>query len=281
MRKLSCYTPHRRRNWGPNFAALLVEWRGSDLRRDPTYCIEWGFWPGHTLSLLNSCWRTHTNVSYTWGRRLISGFLSPPTRWTLARSNGLPTVIGRFDVLLRAPRVCLQAGRYMHLAGDRTARRGRLRINSMRCCQTRLRSIQVPHAVLQLIGQLSGSLLMTSACGGSHRVAGAQNGSQHANLTTRDGRSSLSVRVVRNKRLWYTHCERGTVCANFSVSSIPKKDHGCLKILYPGVRRRPVARLFCGDQPMLRAYPQDHPKSQHICNSRVHNTLVQDVCYQK
>ena len=30
-----------------------------------------------------------------------------------------------------------------------------------------------------------------------------------------------------------------------------------------------MARFFCGDQPMLRAYPQDHPKSQHICNSRV------------
>ena len=30
-----------------------------------------------------------------------------------------------------------------------------------------------------------------------------------------------------------------------------------------------MARFLCGDQPMLRAYPQDHPTSQHICNSRV------------
>ena len=97
-RRLSCSTPHRWQNWVPSFVALLVEWRGSDLRRDLTYCIEWEFWPGHTLSLLNSCWRMHTNVSYTWSRRLISGFHSPPTRRALARSSGLPTVIGRFGV---------------------------------------------------------------------------------------------------------------------------------------------------------------------------------------
>ena len=49
MKRLLCFTPHRRRNWVRNFVALLVGWRGSVLRRDLTCCIEWGFWPEHTL----------------------------------------------------------------------------------------------------------------------------------------------------------------------------------------------------------------------------------------
>ena len=52
-----------------------------------------------------------------------------------------------------------------------------------------------------------------------------------------------------------------------------KKPTGVSKSSTQGSRGGPWLDSFCGGQPMLRAYPQNHPRSHHICNSRVSRPL--------
>ena len=69
-------------------------------------------------------------------------------------------------------------------------------------------------------------------------------------LDTRTVRGALSAPIFR-----YLRCQKKTT--GVSKSSIPGSGGG------------PWLDSFCRDQPVLRAYPQDHPRSHPICNSRV------------
>ena len=142
--------------------------------------------------------------------------------------------------------------------------------NSMRCSQISLRSLPAPHAVLQLIGQLSGSLLLTFACGDPHRDAGALQWQPACDLDDAGWfvaveRASSTVMIPLDPRT-----VRGGLSAPISrYLRCRKKTTGVSKSSNPRSGRGPWLGSFCGDQPMLRVDPQEHPSSHHICYSRV------------
>ena len=58
---------------------------------------------------------------------------------------------------------------------------------------------------------------------------------------------------------------RGVLSAPFFlVYSMPEKDHGCLKILYPGVRRRAVARFLLRRPADVKGLPSI-PSTDFLC----------------